>query len=509
MAPLNLVLRYSCLVIVVFYSTVANSLSFIPPCPPYCPPGHPFSDDQYPSLPTSPATLSLPESPGPAPESFLLEPTSPVASDPLPVYSPGPAPETFPVEPTSPIASDPFPVHSPGPAPESFPVEPLSPAEPPLPVELPVPDPDYHKPVKKPPVSHPYYSVRRRPRRGVRAAYWPSFGSFAASAIDTSYFTHIYYAFLLPEPETYRLNITSNDLARIPEIINSLRARYPPVKTLLSIGGGGNDPKVFSKMASSRATRRAFIGSTIEVARRFGFDGVDLDWEFPANDEDMENLALLYKEWRGALTFDSIISRKPSLLLTSAVYFASRFLFDEPRSYPGQVMSQYLDWVSPMCFDYHGSWENFTGLQSALYDPNSNISTVFGIRSWLESGIPAHKIVMGLPMYGRTWKLKDPNVSGVGAPAVGVGPGEGVLVYYQIVDFNKKNKAVVAFDWQAKSFYSYAGDSWVGYEDVDSIGLKVRFAKTLDLGGYFFWALGQDKEWALSRQASNTWNGWR
>lgn len=334
---------------------------------------------------------------------------------------------------------------------------------------------------------------------GVRAAYWPAYSSFPPSAIETSYFTHIYYAFLLPSPTTYELNVTSRDLLKIPELIQALRGKTPRAKTLLSIGGGGSDSQAFSRMAASRAARGAFIKSTIKVARQYGFDGVDLDWEFPADDVDMANLAVLYKEWKTALVSEALTSRKPRLLLTSAVYFASRFLFDEPRSYPAHEMREYLDWVSPMCFDYHGSWENFTGLHSALYDPNSNISSVYGIGSWIKSGIPPKKIVMGLPLYGRTWKLEDPKVNGVGAQAVGVGPGdEGTLVYYKILEFNKKNRAVVNFDSHAASFYSYAGDSWIGYEDVPSIGLKVRYARGLGLGGYFFWALGQDKQWAIS-----------
>lgn len=346
--------------------------------------------------------------------------------------------------------------------------------------------------------SHPYV---RPPKPGIRAAYWPSYSSLPASAIETSYFTHIYYAFLVPSPTTYALNVTSDDLIRIPEFIHALRSKTPRVKTLLSIGGGGSNSTLFSIIAGSRAERGKFIKSTIDVARKYGFDGVDLDWEFPADDVDMANLAVLYKEWRRGLVSESLTSRKPRLLLTSAVYFAAGFFLDEPRSYPAREMSKYLDWVSPMCFDYHGSWDNFTGLHSALNDPNSNISTVYGIGSWIESGIPPNKIVMGLPVYGRTWKLQDPKVNGVGAPAVGVGPGdEGTLVYYKIIEFNTKNHAVVAFDSNAVSFYSNAGDSWIGYEDVPSIRLKVRFARSLGLGGYFFWALGQDYRWAISRE---------
>ncbi|KAG2691405.1 hypothetical protein I3760_08G007100 [Carya illinoinensis] len=194
----------------------------------------------------------------------------------------------------------------------------------------------------------------------IKAAYWSSFDAFPASAIDTSYFTHLYSAFLLPEPITYKLNVTQFDQVKIPELMGALGTKNPPVITLLSIGGGGNDPIVFSRMASSWATRKTFIDSTIEVARKYGFHGVDLDWEFPANEEDMSNLALLYKQWQEALVDEARTCGKSHLLLTSAVYYASKFT-DVPRSYPTYAITRYVDWVSPMCFDYHGKWENFTG----------------------------------------------------------------------------------------------------------------------------------------------------
>ncbi|KAJ7966243.1 chitinase-3-like protein 1 [Quillaja saponaria] len=344
---------------------------------------------------------------------------------------------------------------------------------------------------------------------GIQAAYWPSFNEISPSSIDTKYFTHILYAFLLPEIGTYKLDITPIDQTKISEFVDALRTRNPPVKTLLSIGGGGSDPAVFSNMASTKHTREIFINSTVEVARKFGFDGVDLDWEFPANDQDMSNLALLFKEWSIALHNEAKINRRSRLLLTAAVYYASKFtVYGGLRSYPARAINKYMDWVSPMCFDYHGSWENFTGVNAALYDPKSNISTNYGIRSWIQAGVPPEKLVMGLPLYGRTWKLKDPNVNGIGAPAVGVGPGDGssgTMDYYQILDFNNGTRATVVFDRLSVSYYSYVGDSWIGYDDVRSIQKKIRFARTWGLRGYFFWALGKDKDWTLSIQASNTW----
>ncbi|KAJ1396281.1 Glycoside hydrolase family 18, catalytic domain [Sesbania bispinosa] len=269
------------------------------------------------------------------------------------------------------------------------------------------------------------------------------------------------------------------------------------MKTLFSLGGGGSNSTVFSQMASNRQNRKAFIDSTIKVARKYGFDGIDLDWEFPADEKDMSNLALLYKEWYQAMVVEAQAQRRPRLLLTSAVYYNStiRLIGDGPRSYPAQAIRQYLDWASPMCFDYHGAWANETGFNAALlYDPNSEISTKFGIGSWIKSGVPPEKLVMGLPLYGRTWELKDPNVHGVGVEAVGPAVDtDGTMDYDQILEFNKENGATVVFDEVAVSFYSYAGTTWIGYDDGPSITKKVQFAKSKSLKGYFFGLLGRTR----------------
>ena len=139
---------------------------------------------------------------------------------------------------------------------------------------------------------------------GVRAAYWPSSDEFQPSATNTNYFTHIIYAFLAPDPVTYKLTVTEEDQKNLPKFIAGLKTRYPLVKTLLSIGGGGSNATVFATMASSKQTRQSFIDSTIQMARKYGFDGVDLDWEFPNTVKDMYNLGLLFKEWHEAITVE-------------------------------------------------------------------------------------------------------------------------------------------------------------------------------------------------------------
>nr|GEV48595.1 acidic mammalian chitinase-like [Tanacetum cinerariifolium] len=344
--------------------------------------------------------------------------------------------------------------------------------------------------------------------QGVRAAYWNSYSGYPASSVDTSYFSHIYYAFVLPSSTTYELDITPDDVKKLLEFVNSSSSWNPPSKIMLSIGGGGGSDlsNIFSQMASQEYSRASFINSTIKVARDYSFDGIDLDWESPSSKLDMSNLGMLFKEWRQALENEASVTGNTRLILTSAVYYASTMPYDgEPRSYPIPEITQYVDWINPMCYDYHGNWENFTGLHSALYDPNTDLNTDFGIKSWIQAGVPPKQIVMGLPLYGRTWSLQDPNVNTVGAPTTGTGPGNGTLVYSQVVDFNRENNATIVFDNTRISFYSYAGDSWISYEDVRSIEPKVQYARDQALGGYFFWALGQDLDWTLSSKASQAW----
>lgn len=97
---------------------------------------------------------------------------------------------------------------------------------------------------------------------------------------------------------------------------------------------------------------------------------------------------------------------------------------------------------------------------------------------------------MGQTLYGRTWKFQDPSINGIGAPAVCVGPRNGTMAYFEILEFNNKNSATIVYDTQFGSYYSYSGDSWIGYNDVDSVSLKIRFAQYQGLGGYFcgLWA---------------------
>ncbi|KAK7835803.1 class v chitinase [Quercus suber] len=230
----------------------------------------------------------------------------------------------------------------------------------------------------------------------VKAGYYPSWAldNLPPSAINTSYFTHIIYAFLVPSNVTFKFNISSSEAKNLSNFATTLHHKNPPVKVLYSIGGGGVDPDRFGRMASKALTRQIFINATIDVA-----------------------------QWRYAIEKEARITHRPPLLLTAAVYYSADFLvYGDRRSYPAAAIKNYMDWVNVMCYDYHGSWDtSATGAHAALFDPNTNLSSIYGLKSWIRAGVPGNKLVMGLPLYGKSWKLKDPKLHGVGAPAVGVG----------------------------------------------------------------------------------------
>lgn len=345
---------------------------------------------------------------------------------------------------------------------------------------------------------------------GVKGAYWRSWAEsdFPPSSIDTTLFTHIYYAFLVPDNTTFRFDVDEVTAKQLIRFTSTLRSKTPPAKTLFSVGGGGVDGSLFSNMASSAATRKSFIDSSVQVARKYGFDGIDLDWEMPQNPTEMDYFGLLLGDWRAAVQKEARATRRPQLLLTAATYFSVDFFLAKVyRAYPVASINKNLDWINAMCYDYHGSWDtSVTGAQAALFDPKSNITTHYGLGRWIKAGLLRNKLIMGLPLYGRTWKLKDSSSTGVGAPAVDVGPGDGgTMTFKEIEAFNKENNATVVYDAATVSVYSVAGTSWIGYDDPRSIFVKVKYAKALKLRGYFFWAVNGDNQWKLSRQAKQSW----
>ncbi|KAI3978384.1 hypothetical protein MKX01_013182 [Papaver californicum] len=338
---------------------------------------------------------------------------------------------------------------------------------------------------------------------GIIGGFWPSWyaSSKPPSTIPTSHYTHVFYAFLKPDPRAFfTLKITPTAKRLMSEFIDHLHSNNSSVKAFLI--------NLFMQWLANKKNRGYFIQSIIEVSRKYGFDGVNLDWEFPYGESGMKYLASLLAELRAAVDEEAHQTGKTKLGISISVFFAPDLSLMSPKCtpYPAAAIASNVDFVNLMCYDYAGYWDTSrTGSISALYSNNgiSTYCTSYGIQEWITAGMPPERLVMGLPLYGRTWKLKDQNNNGIGAPAVDTGPedtkyDQGYMLYHNVVTFNDNRNATEVYDEETVSCYSYSGTDWISYDGVKSIQAKVKYAKDHYLGGYFFWAIGQDSRNSLS-----------
>ena len=159
------------------------------------------------------------------------------------------------------------------------------------------------------------------------------------------------------------------------------------------------------------------------------------------------------------------------------------------------AMAGYLDFFNLMAYDYAGSWDATSGHQANLYKSNSNpTSTPFNtdqaVKDYIAAGVPASKIVMGMPLYGRAFESTD----GPGKTYSGVGQGswENGIWDYKVLP---KAGATEKMDSEAGATYSYDSSSreMISYDNKAMSVIKKDYIKNKGLGGSMWWETSADK----------------
>ncbi|XP_069703579.1 probable chitinase 2 [Periplaneta americana] len=333
------------------------------------------------------------------------------------------------------------------------------------------------------------------------AVYRPGRGSWSMDQLDPTLCTHLVYAFAGLDNRTQGirsldefLDLEDNYGKGTYKKVTALKSRYPHLKVSIAIGGWNEGSANYSKMAATPATRRAFISSVTDFIRKYGFDGLDLDWEYPANrggaPEDKENFVHLVRELRAE--FD-----KFGWLLTAALGVSQETV---DGAYDIPSLSNYLDYLHAMCYDLHGSWDLRVGANAPLHSvqPNDKLTVEYAIKYLLKLGAPARKLVMGLPMYGRTFLLEneeETTIMGARAGPKGfAGPytkEKGFMGYNEIC-LNVSSGWKTFWDEESMTPYAVQGNKVITYDDDRSIAEKVRFAMKLDLAGAMVWSIDTD-----------------
>ncbi|TXG49081.1 hypothetical protein EZV62_024956 [Acer yangbiense] len=335
----------------------------------------------------------------------------------------------------------------------------------------------------------------------IKAGYWFSGSEFPVSNINSALFTHLICAFAPVNSTSYQLSPSASDEKHFSNFTNTVKQKNPSVTTLLSIGGGNERYSTFSSMVSSSSYRKSFIDSSIKLARLYGFQGLDLCWVSANTSTDMSNMGVLFQEWKGAIDLESRNSSRTPLILTAAVQYSPNL---DSASFPIDSIQQYLNWVHLMAYDFYmPTWSNFTGAQAALYDPSSTTNADYGIGTWINGGLSADKIVLSLPFYGYAWTLVNPANNSIGAPATGPAiTEEGDMSFKEIKDYISRYGAKVMYNATYVVNYCSIGTSWIGFDDVEVVKIKVSYAKERNLLGYFVWQVPYDDNWLLSQAAA-------
>ena len=343
------------------------------------------------------------------------------------------------------------------------------------------------------------------PSRVIIGYVFPRDRVIEAAEIAADKLTHVNYAFVNIEKGEV-VEGSPRDAENL-RVLTGLRSRNPHFKVLVSVGGwswsGG-----FSAAAATPESRARLVASAVDFVRRHDLDGFDVDWEYPGlpgdgnphGPQDKPNFTKLMAELRAALDQEGR-ARGRRYLLTMAAGAFPRFLEQTEM----ERVAASVDFVNLMTYDFRiaGS-DPLAGHHANLYrNPQDDGNSADGaVRDFVAAGVPAHKLVLGVPFYGRAWGgvRGDVSVHGLYQPG---GPltGEPIETGYEKLAADLVGRNGFGRHWDAVSQAPFLWNPerrvFISYEDPESLRIKCRYIRDKGLAGSMFWEYYADRSGAL------------
>ncbi|MCP4839419.1 MAG: hypothetical protein GY894_08690 [Planctomycetes bacterium] len=307
------------------------------------------------------------------------------------------------------------------------------------------------------------------------------------------------------------------------QINNVLRAEYPHIKTLISVGGWTWSGK-FSDAALTAGTRATFAESCVDFIRAYNFDGVDIDWEYPVccglssntyRPEDKQNYTLLLQELRSQLDAAAAEDDREYLLTIAAPAG-----YDKVENLEPSGIAEACDWINVMTYDFHGAWDlSMAGHHAAMYpnpdDPSDadiaqNYNVDAAIQNYIGQGVAPSELVLGVPFYGRAWGGVGNVDNGLFQSATTVPPGTwddwssgatGINDFTEIQSFMQSGDYTLHRDGQSQVPWLYSptqhGGHFISFDDEVSMQAKTQYSVDQGLGGIMLWEITGDRSETL------------
>jgi Glycosyl hydrolases family 18 len=299
-------------------------------------------------------------------------------------------------------------------------------------------------------------------------------GVYNATTIDFTIVTHVVeHAVCTDAYGNLNLTALGKDFP-VPNLV--LDVHEGGAKAVLGLCANAG-PDVFGQMASQASTRASYVKNVMALVKEYGFDGIDIDWEFPASSTDETELTKLMTELRDALGPDLTLSitGPPTPQLAQYYDFGS--------------LVPLLDWFGAQTYGYTGPTESATASPDApLISVDGDPSIETSITYYLGQGIPASQLLMGVVYYGKQY--------------------DGASELREHLNNHNGNESV-----PYSSIVPLIGNGWHEYrdpsgqpylletngnpgvlvfDDPTSIEAKCSYAASHCLGGTIVWNIGQD-----------------